>query len=92
MKSSATADFIRAGTASVRGDLESAKHRFERAERLFQQVAMTLHVMVARHRRGQLTPGGTALTRGADDWMASQSIRNPAGIADMLAPMRTSGN
>ena len=88
----ATADFIRAGTASVRGDLESAKHRFERAERLFQQVDMTLHVMVARHRRGQLTPGGTALTRGAGDWMASQSIRNPTGIADMLAPMKASGN
>ena len=82
----AAADFIRGGTSAVRGDLESARHRFERAERAFHSVDMALHAMVARRRRGQLTAGGTALVRSADDWMAAQSIRNPARMADMLAP------
>ncbi|HEX7780654.1 MAG TPA: hypothetical protein VF424_15500, partial [Vicinamibacterales bacterium] len=79
-------DFIHGGTSAVRGDLESALHRFERAERSFHSVDMALHAMVARRRRGQLTAGGTALVRSADDWMAAQSIRNPARMADMLAP------
>jgi hypothetical protein len=47
---------------------------------------MALHAMVARRRRGQLTAGGTALIKNADEWMAAQSIRNPGRMADMLAP------
>jgi serine/threonine protein kinase/tetratricopeptide (TPR) repeat protein len=82
----ATADFIHGGASAVRGDLESARHRFERAEKAFHGVDMALHAMVARRRRGQLTAGGTALIKNADEWMAAQSIRNPGRMADMLAP------
>jgi hypothetical protein len=49
---------------------------------------MSLHVMVARRRRGELLGGaaGEALVQQADTWMAGQAIRRPARMADMLAP------
>jgi serine/threonine protein kinase len=58
------------------------------AESDLRKLDMVLHANTARRRRGQLIGGdeGAALVAEADAWMASQDIKNPARMADMLAP------
>jgi len=49
---------------------------------------MALHAAVTRRRRGELMGGeaGSGLVAAADAWMSGQAIRNPARMAQMLAP------
>ena len=55
--------------------------RFERAD-------MNLYLAVTRRRIGALqdNAGGRALACQADEWMAAQTVKNPAAITRMLAP------
>jgi hypothetical protein len=49
---------------------------------------MALYAAAARRRLGELVGGaaGRALVEGADAWMASQQVRNPARMTNLLAP------
>ena len=49
---------------------------------------MQLYAAVARRRLAGLVGGdrGQSLRREADEWMASQEIRNPAAMTRLLAP------
>ena len=49
---------------------------------------MNLYAAVARRRIGALQDDehGRELQRQADEWMAAQHIKNPAGMTRMLAP------
>ena len=49
---------------------------------------MKLYAAVARRRIGLLQDDerGRELGRQADEWMATQNIRNPAAMTRMLAP------
>jgi eukaryotic-like serine/threonine-protein kinase len=53
---------------------------------------MALYAAVAKRRRGELMGGdeGQALVQQADDWMRGEQIKNPQGMATMLAPGRWS--
>ena len=53
--------------------------------RLLEQAAMSLHVAVARARRGELS-GDSALLESAHASIAAQGVRDPARIVDVLAP------
>jgi hypothetical protein len=63
------------------GYLDDAADRFERAD-------MSLYLAVARRRIGALQDDamGRAVLRQADQWMAAQTIKNPAAMTRMLAP------
>jgi hypothetical protein len=61
--------------------LHDAADRFERAD-------MRLHAAAVRRRIGELQDdaAGRELRRQAEAWMATQQIKNPAGMTRMLVP------
>jgi hypothetical protein len=75
----------RAAMAEMRGEREGAVALLDAAIGGFERVEMGLHAAVARRRLGELT-GAAALVGAADRWMADQRIKNPAAIAELLAP------
>ena len=86
--SSPIATLVRAGIAHLEGDtprvlrcLHDAAARFERAD-------MNLYLAVTRRRIGALQDDerGRQLLRQSEEWMAAQTIRNPASMTRMLAP------
>jgi hypothetical protein len=83
---------VKAGIASVRNRAAEALDLLESAEQELTRLDMALYAAAARRRRGQLLGGdeGRALVADADTWMAGQDIKNPARMADMLAPGRWS--
>jgi serine/threonine protein kinase len=88
----ALAKLVRSGIAASRRDLDQAVRLLASAEEQLTRLDMALYAAAARRRRGELIGGdeGAALVADADAWMASQAIRNPARMADMLAPGRWS--
>jgi len=86
----AVARLDRAGIAAARKHESEALRLLESVELDFRMLEMALYAAVARRRRGQLLGGdaGAALVAEADAWMAGQDIKNPARMADMLAPGR----
>ncbi len=74
-----TAELLRAGIASVRGDREAAIRHLLRAEAVHEASEMALHVACGRRARGALLGGseGRDLVRAAESFMASQGIRRP---------------
>jgi hypothetical protein len=89
---SALARLLRSGIAAARGHRDQALRLLESSERDLARLDMALYAVAARRRRGQLLRGdeGAALVTEADAWMAGQDIKNPARMADMLAPGRWS--
>jgi hypothetical protein len=49
---------------------------------------MMLHATAARRRLGELLDGeaGAAFLAEADSWYATQGVRNPARLTEMLVP------
>jgi tetratricopeptide (TPR) repeat protein len=84
----ALAALVLGGAATVKYTAQKATARLEAAETAFHSIDMHLHAAVARRRRGELLGGtdGERLVQQADGWMTLQVIRNPAGMAAMLAP------
>ncbi|MFY9552391.1 MAG: AAA family ATPase, partial [Thermoanaerobaculia bacterium] len=82
------ARLVRAGIAVTRQNLDEASRLLTLAEDELTRLDMALYAAVARRRRGELLGGdeGRALVTGADAWMSGQVIKNPARMADMLAP------
>lgn len=81
---------IRAGVAATSGKYPEAMEWLTLAEKDFEAADMALFLAVTRRRRGQLMGGdeGKRLIASVDSWMATQQIKNPVRIADMLAPGR----
>ena len=86
--SSAIALLMRAALAHLDGDSRAAADRLTNAVEAFSQADMQLYAAVARRRLAGLLGAdrGRSLQREADDWMASQEIRNPAAMTRLLAP------
>ncbi len=84
------AQLLRAGVATLEGEVEQAAERLTAAEVGFETAEMELYATVSRLRRGQLAAatgqGGDELLTAADRWMLQQGIRKPGRMADALAP------
>ena len=84
----ALAQLVHAGIAATEGDPSTARERLTAAVSGFEACDMRLYAAAARRHLGQLVGGaeGHTLMTRADTWMGSQTIRNPARMAAMLAP------
>lgn len=78
----------RAGIAAIRGDRERALFELAIAERGFTAGRMPLHCAAAQRQSGILMGGddGCARIARADEWMRSQTIRNPEKMAHVIVP------
>ena len=77
-----------AGLAATRGTPSDAIPLLRAAAADLDSVDMRLYAAAARRRLGQLLNNdeGRSLITQADQWMASQNIRNPIRMTAMLAP------
>jgi len=77
-----------AAVAYLEGDAEAAECRLVGALDGFDRAKMKLYAAVARRRLGTLMndDGGRELVRRAEDWMASQDIKEPALMTQLIAP------
>jgi len=89
------AALARAGAAALGDDADRARAAalLDAAARGLSGADLRLHAAAARRRRGELAggPEGRDLVSAADALMAEQGIRNPARVADLLAPGRYGG-
>src|SRR5206468_246439 len=79
---------VRAGVAASSHNEIDALGDLREAARRFDAVHMDLYAAVARRRQGELVGGdeGVSLIAGADAFMATQQIKDPERMADMIAP------
>jgi tetratricopeptide (TPR) repeat protein len=79
---------IYAGLARRRGDDSRSAALIAQAIDSFEASDMALYAAVARRRLGDVLGGdrGTELVSQADDWMSKQQIKNPAAVANLIAP------
>jgi tetratricopeptide (TPR) repeat protein len=79
---------IHAGLARRRGDDARAAAIISQAIKGFEASDMALYAATARRRRGEIIGGerGSELVSQADDWMSKQQIKNPAAVANLMAP------
>ncbi|HEU5056135.1 MAG TPA: hypothetical protein VFU21_06405, partial [Kofleriaceae bacterium] len=82
----ALSNLLAAGAARLGGHDERAAGLLAQAESRFQTASMALCAAAARRRRGELIGGsaGARLVAGADRWMASQTIKNPAAMTRLI--------
>ena len=80
---------IRAGIAAARSDHSRAASLFAEAVTQLEAVDMSLFAAASRRRLGEILGGdeGRARVEQADSWMRQQTIRNPARMADVFAPV-----
>jgi hypothetical protein len=84
----AFARLIRAGIAACQRDAAGAAAWLAEAAVALDALDMALYSAAARRRLGRLCGGdeGRALVTGADAWMASQQISNPARMTALFVP------
>ena len=82
------ARLILAGRAHLVGDKSEALKQLELSIQLFERTSMALYAAVARHRQGELQGGeaGKAKKEAARAWMATQEIKDPDRLLNLLAP------
>ena len=79
---------VQAGVAFIEGRIPLALSHLHDAANLFERADMHLHAAAALRRIAALQDdaAGRELRRHADQWMARQQIKNPAGMTRMLTP------
>jgi len=79
---------IHSGLARRRGDDARAVALVSQAIDGFEAADMALYAATARRRLGEIVGGdrGAELISHADDWMSKQQIKNPAAVANLMAP------
>ena len=82
------ARLIEAGVAYQGGATNTAARRLTEATDGFTAADMHLYAAVSRRRLGTVVGGssGRALRAEADEYLASQEVRNPAALARVIAP------
>jgi serine/threonine protein kinase len=82
------AKLIHAGLANRKGDDLQAAALVSQAIEGFEAADMKLYAATARRRLGEIVggDGGTELITQADEWMSKQEIKNPAAVANLMAP------
>ena len=84
----ALAQLLRAGIAARNADVRAAVAHLAEAAAGFDPASMALYAAAARRRRGELTdgPAGDLLRARADEWLATQDVRNPPRLLATLTP------
>jgi serine/threonine protein kinase/tetratricopeptide (TPR) repeat protein len=84
----AKAKLLRAGIASTQGDMPTALEHLSFAIDRFRECRSAFWHAVSLRRKGQMLEGskGRALMREADDWMATEGIKNPARMTAAFIP------
>jgi hypothetical protein len=79
---------IHAGLARRRGDDTRAVKLLSQAIEGLEASDMALYAATARRKLGEVMGGdqGRELIAQADDWMSKQQIKNPAAVANLMAP------
>jgi ATP/maltotriose-dependent transcriptional regulator MalT len=79
---------IHAGLACRRGDDARAVAFISQAIAGLETSDMALYAAAARRKLGEIVGGdrGRELINQADDWMSKQQIKNPAAVANLMAP------
>ncbi|HEY2512964.1 MAG TPA: protein kinase [Polyangiaceae bacterium] len=79
---------VRAGVEASRGEDARSVSSLRRAIASLEASEMALHAAAARRSLGIVVGGdeGRSLVRAADEWMASEGIKNPGRMTGMLAP------
>jgi serine/threonine protein kinase/tetratricopeptide (TPR) repeat protein len=79
---------VHAGLARRRGDDLRSTALISQAIEGFEASDMALYAATARRRLGEVVGGdrGAELVSQADDWMSKQQIKNPAAVANLMAP------
>ncbi|MDX6444856.1 MAG: eukaryotic-like serine/threonine-protein kinase [Blastocatellia bacterium] len=79
---------IRAGLARRRGDDARAVKLISQAIEGLEASDMALYAATARRKLGEVMGGdqGRELIAQADHWMTKQQIKNPAAVANLMAP------
>jgi eukaryotic-like serine/threonine-protein kinase len=82
------ARLLRAGIASLRGDVAGALAHLESAQRGFETTEMGLYAAAAKRRRGELLGGesGETLIAEADAWLNRQGVHNPGRMVALHLP------
>jgi serine/threonine protein kinase/tetratricopeptide (TPR) repeat protein len=82
------AELLRAGLLRTQGHGAAAITRLRSAIQGFRAQHMALYAAVAERQLGILLANdeGDRLRAGAESWMASQTVRNPAALARVFAP------
>jgi serine/threonine protein kinase len=84
------AQLIQAAVAAIRDDRQGALALLDAAEAGFARADMSLYQQLTRRRRGELIGGetGAVLVAEADRWIAEREVKQPARVAQLLAPGR----
>jgi hypothetical protein len=79
---------LQAGVATTRNDFDEAVELLLSAEKEFKTTDSLIYATVARRCRGELIgeSEGDELIKSADNWMKTETIKNPARLTFMLAP------
>lgn len=79
---------IQAGLARRRGDDARAGALLSQAIAGLEASDMALYAAAARRKLGEIIGGeqGAELITQADEWMSKQQIKNPAAVANLMAP------
>jgi len=79
---------LQAGVATTRNDFDEAVELLLSAEKEFKTTDSLIYATVARRCRGELIgeSEGDELIKSADNWMNTETIKNPARLSFMLAP------
>jgi hypothetical protein len=82
------ASLLNAGIANMEGSVSEALRYLHAAAEQFERADMSLYLAVARRRIGSLQDDATGrnLRQRADQWMATQTIKNPVCLTRMIAP------
>ena len=86
--STAQGRLLRAGIASARDNRDHAVPLLREAIIGFDAADMALYSAASRRCLGRVLGGdeGRALVRAADEWMTSETVKNPEKMTAMLAP------
>jgi eukaryotic-like serine/threonine-protein kinase len=84
---------LKAGIAGVRLESDNANELLLLAERQFELADSMMLARVAKRCRGELIGGsaGAELISDCDEWMKTETVKNPVRLAAMLAPGRWRG-
>ncbi|HEY2518083.1 MAG TPA: AAA family ATPase, partial [Polyangiaceae bacterium] len=88
----ASGAMVHGAIALVRGDLATARVRYEEALQRYTALGMRVHAAATRRRLGELVGGdeGAAHIAVADTWFTGEGVKNPRKLTAVFLPVERS--